>query len=43
MGMVVIALLIAGLSGVLLALLQRADDVRKAEREHLLRKQDRLD
>ena len=37
MGMVVIALLVAGLLGVLLVLLQRADDARKAERD-LLRK-----
>ena len=32
MGMVVIAVLVAGLLGVLLALLKRADDARKAER-----------
>jgi len=38
MGMVVIAVLVAGLLGVLLALLKRADDARKAEREHPLRK-----
>ena len=36
--MVVIAVLVAGLLGVLLALLKRADAPRKAEREHLLRK-----
>ena len=42
MGMVVIALLVAGLLGVLLALLKRADDARKAEREHLAGKQMRL-
>ena len=42
MGMVVIAVLVAGLLGVLLALLKRADDARKAEREHLAGKQMRL-
>ena len=42
MGMVVIALLVAGLLGVLLALLKRADAPRKAEREHLAGKQMRL-
>lgn len=42
MGMVVIAVLVAGLLGVLLALLQRADDARKAERESLAGKQMRL-
>ena len=42
MGMVVIALLDAGLLGVLLALLKRADAPRKAEREHLAGKQMRL-
>src|SRR5262249_18934946 len=39
MGMVVIAVLVAGLLGVLLALLKRADAPRKAEREHLAGKQ----
>jgi hypothetical protein len=38
MGMVVLAVIVAGLLGVLLALLKRADDAREAEREHLLRK-----
>ena len=42
MGMVVIAVIVAGLLGVLLALLKRADDARKAEREHLAGKQMRL-
>ena len=42
MGMVVIALLVAGLLGVLLALLKRADDTRTVEREHLVGKQMRL-
>jgi len=42
MGMVVIAVLVAGLLGVLLALLKRADDGRKAEIEHLAGKQMRL-
>ena len=42
MGMVVIAVLVAGLLGVLLALLKRADAPRKAEREHLAGKQMRL-
>ena len=50
MGMVVIAVIVAGLLGVLLALLKRAilpspadwEDARKAEREHLAGKQMRL-
>ena len=42
MGMVVVAVLVAGLLGVLLALLKRADDARKAEREHLAGEQMRL-
>src|SRR5262249_61706970 len=42
MGMVVIAVLVAGLLGVLLALLKRADAPRKAEREHLAEKQMRM-
>jgi hypothetical protein len=42
MGMVVIAVIVAGLLGVLLALLKRADAPRKAEREHLAGKQMRL-